>query len=263
MSHPQRRCLSPLLLLLALIFLQLPKTGIARDIVPDPTSDPTLIAGGFLDSHPDLRYRMLGLKEYGERNMAKAFDLFKRASYYADKPSQAIVGEMYWAGLGAPQQDRALAYVWMELAAERGYVSFSEKRDRYWRELDPQDRTRAHEVREAIRADYADAAAEPRIATALRLGRLKMTGSRVGSQANPVQIVIPGHGSIESSRFYDSRYWDPREYRAWHDDFWKELRIGRVNVGDAQQIPGPDGPSPATDEAPSLNDDADQSHPRR
>ena len=244
-----------LLLIFPLTLLQLPTMAMARDIVPDPTSDPMLIAGGFLESHPDLRYRMLGLEEYGKRNLGEAFELFKRAGYYADKPSQAIVGEMYWAGLGAPQRDRALAYVWMELAAERGYASFSEKRDRFWRELDIHERARVDDVRRSIHTDYADVVAEPRMAKALRLGRSRMTGSRVGSQANPVQIVVPGYGSIEGSRFYDSRYWDPREYRAWHDAFWMELRIGRVNVGDAEQIP-------RTEKVPPADGSQDLTEPR-
>ena len=90
--------------------------------------------------------------------------------------------------------------------------------------------------------EYGDAVAEKRLASALRRGRAQMSGSRVGSQANPVQIVVPGYGSIDGSKFYDSRYWDPAEYRGWHDAYWKDLRFGRVDVGDVQTIEAGQGP---------------------
>ena len=202
----------------------------------NPTTDDVLVAGGFLDGHPDLRYRNDGLNSYANKEFAKAFEQFKRAAYYADKPSQAVVGEMYWDGVGVPQ-DRVLGLIWMDLAAERGYDYFSKKRDYFWNSLSEQDRTRALALARAVHGEYADEAAEPRLAAALRRERSKMTGSRVGSLASPVQIIVPGYGSIDSTRFYDPQFWDPKQYRAWQDTYWTDLKVGQVTVGDIEKVP--------------------------
>ena len=74
---------------------------------------------GFLDYHPDLRHRLAGQGHYRKKRYAQALESFRRGARYADKPSQAMVGEMLWNGLGAPV-DRPQAYIWMDLAAERG-----------------------------------------------------------------------------------------------------------------------------------------------
>ena len=225
----------------------------AKPLPKDPTADPVLIAAGFLNGHPDLRFRLAGLEQYGRKNHARAFPLFQRAGWYSDKPSQAIVGEMLWIGLGVPK-DRALGAIWMELAAERGYVSFVDKRDQYLAALTPAEQARVRQQRNAIRAEYADAVAERRLERVLRRERAKMTGSRVGSLASPVQILVPGHGSIDATRFYDPQFWEPAQYRQWHDAYWQELKIGQVSVGDVQTVREgeltPPQPEPATEPEP-------------
>ena len=235
------------LLPLSLLLFALPAGLLANDNnVPkpaqrDPTADSLVLAAGFLEGHPDLRFRQRGLDEYGKKNHPKAFQLFQKAAYYSDKPSQAIVGEMLWVGLGIPR-DRGSAYVWMDLAAERGYRSFVEKRDLYWSLLDGRERARAQATAPSVRAEYADSAAEPRLARALRMERGKMTGSRLGSLSTPIQISVPGVGTFEGSRFYNPQYWDPEQYRAWNDSIWKELRFGQVNVGDVEQVGNAEAP---------------------
>lgn len=235
------------LLPLSLLLLVLPVGLLANDNSGpkppqrDPTADSLMVAAGFLEGHPDLRFRQRGLDEYGRENHPEAFQLFRKAAYYSDKPSQAIVGEMLWAGLGAAK-DRGLAYVWMDLAAERGYRSFVEKRDLYWSLLDGRERARAQATAPSVRAEYADSAAEPRLARALRMERGKMTGSRLGSLSTPIQISVPGVGTFEGSRFYNPQYWDPEQYRAWNDSIWKELRFGQVNVGDVEQVGNAEAP---------------------
>lgn len=240
-----RTRLRSLLLLLALAPCVASAQGKAKPLPQDLTADPVLVAAGFLDGHPDLRYRLAGLEQYGRKNHARAFPLFQRAGWYSDKPSQAIVGEMLWIGLGTPR-DRALAAIWMELAAERGYASFVDKRDAYLAALTPAEQARMRQQRNALRAEYADAVAERRLERVLRRERAKMTGSRVGSLASPVQIVVPGHGSIDGTRFYDPQYWEPRQYRQWHDAFWMELKIGQVSVGELETVREGELPASAT-----------------
>ncbi|HWS25001.1 MAG TPA: hypothetical protein VN259_00380, partial [Xanthomonadales bacterium] len=91
---------------------------------------------GFLQYHPDLRWRKIGLERYEQGKFDVALDAFVRSSRYADKGSQAMVAEMYWKGEGT-DVDRARAYAWMDLAAERGYKDFLAVREHYWASLNP------------------------------------------------------------------------------------------------------------------------------
>ena len=206
---------------------------------PDPTEDPVMLTAGFLSAHPDLRYRLLGLEKFKQHKYEDALKFFQRAGFYADKPSQGMVAEMLWDGRGAPQ-DRALAYAWMDLAAERGYTGFLGLRERYWNALSETERQRALEEGQSLYAKYGDAAATPRIDTILRRERKRMTGSRTGFTGN-LKIYVPGPGgyqSIDGSKFYDERYWDPAQYRQWHDAIWARPRVGRVDVGEIEHVGG-------------------------
>ncbi|GHE42693.1 sel1 repeat family protein [Vulcaniibacterium thermophilum] len=258
-----KRTLLPILLALAL-----PAAAAERAAPPDPTQDPLLITAGFLTHHPDMKYRLLGMEAYREQRYEDAFRYFRRASFYADKPSQGMVAEMYWNGEGVAQ-DRALAYAWMDLAAERGYAGFLGLRERYWNALSAEERERALREGQAIYARFGDAAAKPRYEFQLRDGRRKMTGSRTGFNRG-VQIHIPGPAggqSIEGSKYYDERYWDAEKYWAWHDQIWAKPRIGRVEVGEIETLPAAppqsdsripavrpqiDAPEPDAPEAPAV-----------
>lgn len=212
----------------------------------DPTDDPVMMTAGFLSAHPDMKYRLMGLDEFKKGNLADAFLFFKRSAYYSDKPSQGMVAEMLWTGQGV-DQNRPLAYAWMDLAAERGYEGFMGLRERYWAAMDETERAVALEVGQEVYAKYGDAAAAPRIAAVLDRERRSTTGSRNGF-VGALQIYVPGPGGyqqIDGSKMYDERYWDPVQYRAWHDAIWTKPRIGRVEVGEVEQVRGP-APAPAS-----------------
>ncbi|GAB6197429.1 hypothetical protein [Lysobacter xanthus] len=203
----------------------------------DPTNDPMLMTAGFLQSHPDIQYRLLGLQAYDRKKFDDAFRFFRRASFYADKPSQGMVAEMYWKGEGVAR-DPALAYAWMDLAAERGYRGFLGLRETYWAALTPAERERAVREGEAVYARFGDDAAKPRYEFQLRVGRREMTGSRTGFN-HGVTIEIPGPEggqSIPGSRFYDDRYWNAKKYWAWQDKVWMHPRIGRVTTGGLEDV---------------------------
>jgi len=157
---------------------------------PDPTEDPMLITAGFLEHHQDMRYRLLGLEAYKAGRFEDALGFFRRAAFFADKPSQGMVAEMYWNGQGVPR-DPVQAYIWMDLASERGYVGFLGLRERYWQALTEAERARAVEEGQAVFARFGDAAAKPRYEHQLRIGRREMTGSRTGFNRG-VSIEIPG-----------------------------------------------------------------------
>lgn len=217
----------------------LPFALAAKDkaVPPDPLKDPMLITAGFLQHHQDLKYRLLGLEAYKKKEFEDALRFFRRASYFADKPSQGMVAEMYWNGEGTPR-DRALAYAWMDLAAERGYEGFIRLRERYWNALDEAERSRAIAEGQAIYARFGDEAAKPRYEVQLRRARKEITGSRTGFNRG-VQLEIPGPAgsqTIEGSKFYDERYWDAKKYWAWQDRIWAKPRIGKVTVGDTETV---------------------------
>ena len=206
-----------------------------------------MMSAGFLSAHPDLRYRLLGMNEYKRGKHEDALRFFKRGSYYADKASQGMVAEMLWNGHGV-ERDPALAYAWMDLAAERGYAGFLGVRERYWNALNEGQKTRAIKEGEAIYAKYGDAAAQPRIATVLRREKKRTTGSRTGFVGS-LKIYVPGPNGfeqIDGSKFYEERYWDPKQYQAWHDSIWMKPRIGRVSVGELEQVQASPSRIPAT-----------------
>jgi hypothetical protein len=236
--------------------------AVAADTRPlqDPTADPLMLSAGFLAAHPDLQNRMRGLEAYEAGHYEEALKYYRRAAYYADKASQAMVAEMLWKGEGVTR-DPALAYAWMDLAAERGYRGFLRFREQYWQALEEGDRERALDEGRAIYARYGDAAAKPRIAAVLRRALSQTTGSRLGSVGS-LKITVPGPGgvplTIDGSTFYDPRYWDPKQYAQWHDRVWMDPRVGRVEVGETETVrggaaavaptaPEADKPDPAVD----------------
>lgn len=189
----------------------------------DPLQDPLMLRGEFLRAHPDLNYRSLGMDALQRGRSEEAFRLFQRAARHADKPSQAMVAEMLWQGRGV-DADRVQAYVWMDMAAERGYPAFVAKREQYWDALDAAQREAAVESGRVMYAEYGDKVAKPRMAAALRRARLSTTGSRTGQQVGNLEISVAGPGLaptlIEGTRFYDPTFWDPDLYQAWHDATW-------------------------------------------
>lgn len=226
-------------LALALVFClpAVPVMAAGQDGASDPNIDSNIISAGFLAHHPDLLYRQRGSDAYQAEQHAEAMGYFRRAALYADKPSQAMIAEMLWQGEGGPA-DRAQAYAWMDLAAERGYRVFLAKRERYWNTLDAAERERALVEGQAVYARYGDAAAKPRIARVLRRGRQQTTGSRTGFVGN-LKILVPGPNGgmlIDGSRYYDPRYWDPEQYAAWHDEIWMKPAPGRVDVGEVEAL---------------------------
>ncbi|HEL4298417.1 MULTISPECIES: sel1 repeat family protein [Stenotrophomonas] len=260
--------LAPLLLALAVPVTSLaapPATQAPSALPSDPTEDPLLISAGFLNGHPDLRFRMLGMEKQRANDLQAAFGFFQRAGFYGDKVSQAMVAEMLWNGTGTAV-NRPLAYAWMDLAAERGYKGFLELRERYWAALSEAEQVQAVTEGEAVYARFGDAAAEPRLALAMRREQKRMTGSRTGFAGN-VKILVPGPNGtteqIDGTKFYDSRYWDPAQYRQWQDTIWSTPRVARVDVGSVTQLPAetgrpsripevapqPDAPEPKTDDA--------------
>jgi hypothetical protein len=227
------------LILLCSLLLVVPLATADAPVEWEPKKE--VLTSSFLYYHPDLKFRMRGLALARDGELAEAFEAFRIASRYADKASQAMVAELYWEGIGV-EADRALAYAWMDLAAERGYHNFTVMRERYWKRLDEAERERALALGESIYSEYGDAAARPRLAAKLRRGLAEVTGSRTGF-AGTLSIRINGPDGwheVDGSTYYADRYWKAEDYFAWQDDVWMKPMLGTVDIGPLQSMPVPD-----------------------
>ena len=212
------------------------------NFVGEPGISPELMTEGFLSAHPDLRWRREGLHAYANQRYDEAMQHFLRAARYADKPAQAMIAEMYWKGIGVPQ-DREMGYAWMDLAAERFYSNFVILREQYWGKLDQEGQRTAIERGQALLSEYGDDVAKKRMAKILRKER-SVTGSRVGFVGNLEIIPFTGPDagkglSIRGDEYYSPKYWQADKYFEWQDQIWDApgARKGRVEVGDVEQAP--------------------------
>jgi hypothetical protein len=209
----------------------------AADVDDAPAASPriteSMAMAGFYNSHPDLMWRISAMREYERDRPDIAAAQFKRAARYADKPSQAMLAEMYWEGRGV-EQDRPLAYAWSDLSAERGWVLFLAKREAYWAELDESERKRAIEVGKSLYAEYGDEVAKERKERVLDRERRSATGSRTGFIGG-LRIMVPGPGGvmreISGDEYYQDELWKAEKYWAWQDRLWRDGAPGQVTVG--------------------------------
>lgn len=215
----------------------------AQETKDAPEPDVVVQSHGFLFYHPDVDFRGKGLRAYQDGQLGDAVTYFTRAARYADKASQAMLAEMHWNGTGV-SQDRALAYAWMDLAAERLYPSFLSNRERYWAALSESERARAIEVGLPLYETYGDEAAKPRLEHQLRRARRSVTGSRVGF-VGTLEVRIPGPGgesiSIGGDQYYADKYWKAERYWEWTDEIWSAPPKGRVDVGELERLSGDEG----------------------
>ncbi|WP_156963018.1 SEL1-like repeat protein [Aerolutibacter daejeonensis] len=131
------------------------------------------------EGRPNEVSRLSGLKAYLSRDYSGARTQFERAAYYADKYSQHYLSLMYWHGSGVPL-DRVQAYIWADLAAERGSRQMLLIREKMWSDLTPAQQAQAAEQGLALYDRYGDGVAKPRAEGAMRRFADDMTGSRAG-----------------------------------------------------------------------------------
>ena len=200
---------------------------------------------GFLDAHPDLRWRGRGVEALEDRRHRAAMTYFRRAARYADKPSQAMIAEMLWKGEGG-EPDRGTAYAWMDLAAERGYPAFLAMRERYWNGLAAAERVRALEAGGPLYDEFGDDVAKSRLERVLDRARRNVTGSRLGITGTlKVQVYGPGGWTtMDGSVYFRPQLWNPDLYWEWQDSVWRAPPRGRVSVGPISAPPAEPPPHP-------------------
>lgn len=198
-----------------------------------PFKPVVLASPGFLYYHPDLRHRKLGVEAHERADYAEATEQFLKAARYADKASQGMLAEIHWLGRGGPVQ-RPQAYVWMDLAAERGSPFFVARREAYWHAMGADEQADALRIGEAMYAEYGDAVAQPRIESKLRKGRMASTGSRVYPLSQLIISLRTQTGDTVRTRgheYYHPDLWMADDYFAWQDREWARPQTGIVDVG--------------------------------
>lgn len=224
---------------LTLILLVAGSTSAPAGLGGTGEDDPLIVnSEGFLRGHPDMRWRGLGVFEYNRKRYKDAIGYFRDAARYGDKPSQAMIAIMLWNGDGV-DVDRAQAYAWADLAAERGYKSFVATREKFWAALSEDERHRALETGKQLYAKYGDEHAKKRLNFEMTREKIKLTGSHLGRPGTLV-VNVPGPDGkrmrpIDASLFYAARYWSPEEYWSWQDQRWEPPQ-GHVDVGPVQSI---------------------------
>jgi hypothetical protein len=202
-------------------------------------------------NHPNELYRIYANKAAAAGNWRDAARNFRIAARHADKYSQHRLSLMYWHGVGVGT-DRVEAYIWADLAAERGYPQFLAIREKMWGELTPQQQAEVPARGRSIVEEYADVVAKPRTERAIAQGKRQMTGSRTGFDAGVIVSSIgPGNqlfgslGGINLKAMYDASRTDPKKYWAFEDMVWKN---GMVEVGEIENVdataPSAEAPKP-------------------
>ena len=204
----------------------------------------SIAAAGSWDQHrPDVASLQAALDDLDDDDPAAALAHLRQASRYANKAAQAIIGELYWSGQGVAT-DRALAYAWSDLAAERGYEFLVLRREWYWAQLDEEEKARALEAGERLYAEFGDAVAKPRMEKLLRAGAREGTGSRI-RPLGPVTVYrvdakamtdlhrIDSMSGYRMVDYYHPDDWDPIRYWRAQDQVWDRLSVahGIVEVG--------------------------------
>ena len=206
-------------------------------------------SAAFINEHPDLKYRSRGLVAYHKANFGEAFINFKRAAKFADKPSQGMLAEMLWKGVGVTA-DKVQAYAWIDVAAERAYPAMISSRENMWSLLSESERKQALVASMELSQYYGDKVAKKRFASAVKRTRGNVVGSHVGNAGNAFICldvlsayfengVVPTAciQKVDSSRYYQDKFWKPEQYFAWQDTAWKSSRTGRVEVLPFEVIP--------------------------
>ncbi|MGD9585026.1 MAG: hypothetical protein AB7V26_15340 [Lysobacterales bacterium] len=197
------------------------------------------IASGDTDEgHPNERWRLAAMRDYVQGNYRSAAQQFELAAGYADKYSQHRLSLMHWNGEGVPM-DRGRAYVWSDLAAERGTPKLVAVREKMWAALSADERHHAIEIGNALFDKYGDARTQMRQIRRMKRFAMLRNGSRAGYKNPYSQVINESHYSVEV--MYSAERTDPVTYwrlqNAAIGGGKNVLLEGNVEVGTPQSRP--------------------------
>lgn len=202
--------------------------------------------------HPNELSRWHGIWAYDNGRRDEARKYFLRAASYGDKLSQHVLSLLYWNGDGV-DRDPVQAYVWADLAAERGGVEdLLQVRERIWSELDKRQRREALEIGPQFYARYGDDVVQKRANAQIRRFMRTQTGSRVGMLTSRLDVQMgrpdlwasgatSSFGPVRTTgaELYADHRTRPAAYWQGEDlsvtALLKQIGRGRVEVGPARR----------------------------
>jgi hypothetical protein len=198
---------------------------------------------------PNEEQRLRGLKSWKNGRYDGAVKAFETAAYHADKYSQHYLSLIYWYGAGVPV-DRVQAYIWSDLAAERGSKRLLAIREKMWMELTPAQQADVQEQGEVYYAKYGDEVAQPRAEGEMRRFARNMTGSRVGYRNQRLETIAPPRcGSFDCPPNYTDipaspdQLYGPEGGLARMATYWQQqdrlIEEGTVEVGAPETLRKP------------------------
>jgi hypothetical protein len=203
---------------------------------------------------PNEEHRLRGLKSYKTGHYRDALKSFEVAAYNADKYSQHYLSLMCWHGVGT-ERDPVQAYIWSDLAAERGSKPLLVVREKIWSQLTPGQQAQVQARGEDSYARYGDAVAKPRAESVMRHFARDMTGSRVGFRNQRLEVVDgPSNGAFGKPGSSNQLDVPPTADALYGEEgglrrlgaYWQQqdrLLEGNVEVGPLQSVPTPKGAS--------------------
>ena len=259
------------LLSIALALVLMPAQAMEGPTQDNPVTEPRAINFDTYNTavlqasgHPNELSRWHGIWTYDNGRVDEARKHFERAASYGDKLSQHFLTLMYWNGDGV-DRDPALAYVWADLAAERGNNSdLLEIRERIWNGLDQQQQRRALEIGPQYFARYGDVATRKRADAELRRFMRTQTGSRVGLLTSKLDVSMGrpelwaggasssfGPEKTIGTEYYAANRTRPAAYWQGEDlslkALLRQIGAGQVNVGEVRKVPAADKAEPGQD----------------
>jgi hypothetical protein len=203
--------------------------------------------------HPNELNRWHGIWNYDNGRQDEALKYFLRAAAYGDKLSQHFLALMYWNGDGV-DRDPVQAYVWADLAAERGNSpDLIRVREHIWHELTPTQQAQSVEMGQGYYERYGDQVAQRRTNTEIRRFARTQTGSRVGLLTSRLEVNAgrpdlwagggrSSYGPLQATgtEFYADSRTRPTEYWQAEDlslgALMKRIGAGEVKVGDVDVV---------------------------
>jgi uncharacterized protein len=199
--------------------------------------------------HPNELHRFYAQRAAANGQWNDAGRHFRIAARHADKYSQHRLSLLHWYGVGVTQ-DRVEAYLWADIAAERGYPQFLAIRERMWEQLTPAQQQAVLERGPSLYAEYGDPSAKKRLSNALGHARMSVTGSRtgfknrleigsIGTRNAPIEhiatVLMNGMAKINLERLYEADRVVPELYWQGQDHAWKNTL---VTVGEVEKVDG-------------------------
>lgn len=202
--------------------------------------------------HPNELARWHGMWSYGNGRMGEALVHFRLAARFGDKFSQHFLSLMYWHGEGV-EKDPVQAYIWADLAAERGNVKdLLEIREKLWPELSAGQQRQVQEQGLSYYAEYGDAVAVPRANSRIRRFADDRTGSRAGADTSGLWISLGGPNNgrwggpgahaamagrmdVTERTMYGTDRTNPRVYWKFEDAMLGAL-LGSVKIGPLERV---------------------------